>query len=85
MNELYDFIIPLDLQHYAKARDSLTTLIPQYERARKNYHKKELNTSTDLERELATIDMMIGHIMRLTDLVPEFEDPQRKHKEKNQL
>ena len=43
-NELYDFLIPLDLQHYNKAREDIVKLVRQYERARRNYHKKKLNT-----------------------------------------
>ena len=84
-NESYGFIIPLDMEHYGNARDRLIKLIIQYERARKDFHEKELGISNDLKREVSTIDSMIGEVKRLTDLVPEFGDQHEKYKEKRSL
>ena len=84
-NELYDFIIPLDLEHYGKARTRLAMLVLEYENARKKFHKKDLGISNDLKREIVTIDTMIGDIKRLTDLIPEFGEEADKYRDKRQL
>ena len=84
-NELYDFIIPLNLQHYNKAREDIAKLVRQYERARRSYHKKKLNTSADLERDLEIINLKIEDIQGLINLIPEFENPETRHMEKRSI
>ena len=84
-NELYDFLIPLDLQHYNKAREDIVKLVRQYERARRSYHKKKLNTSADLERDLEIINLKIEDIQGLINLIPEFENPETRHMEKRSI
>ena len=63
-NELFDFIIPFDLNHYEEAKDKLTKVILEYEGARKKYH--------DLKREIMNINLMLGDLRRLTNLIPDF-------------
>ena len=68
-------------------RDRLEILgvIEVAEKARKDFHKKELGISDNLKREVVTIDTMIGDVKRLTDLVPDFGDKADKYRGKRQL
>jgi len=84
-NELFDFIIPFDLNHYEEAKDKLTKVILEYEGARKKYHKKNLPISTDLKREIMNINLMLGDLRRLTNLIPDFAKEASKYREKRQL
>ena len=81
-NEIYDFIIPLDLSYYENAVDQVTMLIIDYENARRRFHKKNLDISDDLRRDLTVIKVLLEDLKRLTNLIPEFGD---KLREKRQI
>ena len=84
-NETYDFIIPLDLEYYEKAKDKITMLIVEYENARRRFHKKNLDISDDLRRELKLINTSLEDLKRLTNLIPEFGGEADKYREKRQI
>ena len=71
-NEIFDFIIPFDLNHYEEAKDKLIRVIMGYEGARKKFHKKNLPISADLNREVISINIKLGDLRRLTNLIPDF-------------
>ena len=44
-NEIYDFLIPVDIQAYKEARKDIENLNNDYEQARMRFHKKKLDPS----------------------------------------
>ena len=84
-NETYDFIIPLDLEYYEKAKDRITMLIIEYENARRRFHKKDLEISDDLRREIKLINTALEDLKRLTNLIPEFGGQANTPREKRQI
>ena len=71
-NEVYDFIVPIDLDAYDKAKRRIEALRNEYEKARKRFHKKNLKPSEDLDREMALLKITIEDLKRLADLTPNF-------------
>ena len=85
-NEIYDFIIPLDLKTYKTARTRIVMLVKGYEMARRKFHKKNLKISDDIRRDILLLDRKLEDLDRLTDLIPEFgEDKTTENREKRQL
>ena len=51
------------------------TLIIEYEKARRRFHKKDLKISDDLRRDILLLDRLLEDLDRLADLIPEFGEP----------
>ena len=56
-----------------------------YEGARKKFHKKNLPISADLNREVISINIKLGDLRRLTNLIPDFAKEASKYRGKRQL
>ena len=85
-NEIYDFIIPLDLEVYKVARTLIMKQVVGYEKERRKFHKKELNISKDIKRVFFLLDKKIEDLDRLAKLIPEFgEAMKEKYREKRQI
>ena len=71
-NEKYDFIIPMNLEHYRKTRERIFRVIEVYEKARVECHDMKLDMQPDIKRNLDLVDNKLDNMYRLTGLIPEF-------------
>ena len=61
-NEIYDFLIPVNIGAYKEARQEIGDLKNKYEQARMRFHKKKLDPSTTLRRSTELLDISIADL-----------------------
>ena len=84
LNEIYYFLIPVNIEAYKDARQEIGDLKNKYEQARMRFHKKKLDPSITLRRATELLDTSIADLDKIKELIPNFEEV-KMQREKRQI